>query len=412
MATLLAAFSILQKVIMGLPADQILSAKAYIVPVGFGGAIGALLGTYHARLRQSNLDLAQSLGRLRAVMDTVPAGIFLVDLATQEVVDANRFALHLLGRRREELMGSRCHEFICPEEGACPFAAPGIQQDSAERILLSAAGERIPVLKTATILDLDGRRLLLESFLDLRERVSLEEQLRHAQRMEILGKTAAGIVHDFNNLLAAIEASVNLAVIQEEDREIAHSHLDCALAACQRGSRLLRGLQAFNRKTPLEPRPMDLNQTLLEVQDLLGRLLPQEIEVQLDLWPEPLEVWGDSGQLGQVLLNLAVNARDAMKEGGRLRIATSRQGGPARADAPAAILEVHDTGVGIPADHLAHIFEAFYTTKAPDQGSGLGLSIVKGIVEQHQGNIQVESAPGKGTLIRIRLPIHIQAATP
>ena len=219
-AVLLTGFSIFQKRIMGLPFTRQLDPKAYIVPISFGGAVGALLGTYQLRLRRLNRNLTQSLERLHAVMDTVPAGIILVDTASREIVDANRFALELIGHDRKRLLGSVCHGFICPSEvGACPFAALGLAQDCSERILLSTQGERIPVIKTATILDLNGRRLVLESFLDLRERVSLEEQLRHAQRVEILGKTAAGIVHDFNNILAAIQTSVALAAQQASHGE-------------------------------------------------------------------------------------------------------------------------------------------------------------------------------------------------
>ncbi len=406
LALLLVGFSILQKQIMGLPFTKQLEPKAYIVPIAFGGTVGLLLGTYHLRLQRSHRDLGQSLERLRAVMDTVPAGILLVDMATQEIVDANRFALDLVGHDRNRLVGSVCHGFICPSEvGACPFATLGRERDSSERILLSAKGEQIPVLKTATALTLDGRQFLLESFLDLRERVSLEEQLRHAQRMETLGKTAAGIVHDFNNILMAIQASVELAGQGGREGGAQQRHLSCALAACDRGSRLIRGLRAFNRKTPLDPRTMDLNQMVLEVDDLLRRLLPNGVELHLDLWQEPLEVWGDTGQLGQVLLNLAINARDAMAGVGRLSLRTACLPGTQPGGPDVAVLEVQDSGCGIPAEHLAHIFEAFFSTKGPEQGSGLGLSIVKGIVEQHRGEIQIESLIEVGTLVRVLLPL-------
>jgi signal transduction histidine kinase len=150
---------------------------------------------------------------------------------------------------------------------------------------------------------------------------------------------------------------------------------------------------------------MDLHQMVLEVEDLLRRLLPGDLDFRLSLWSEPLIIWGDSGQLGQVLLNLAVNARDAMAGRGTLSLLTASSRGTLRNGSEAAILEMRDTGCGIPAEHLAHIFDAFFTTKGPEQGSGLGLSIVKGIIEQHHGEIQVESAPGQGTLIRILLPL-------
>lgn len=407
-ALLLVGFSIMQKRIMGLPLRRQLDPKAYIIPIAFGGTVGALLGTYQLRLRRSNQGLSQSLERLHAVMDTVPAGIILVDMATKEIVDANRYALDLVGHDRDRLLGTVCHGFICPSEaGACPFTDLGMDKDCSERTLLSAEGARIPVMKTATTLYLNGRRLVLESFLDLRDRISLEEQLRHAQRMETLGKTAAGIVHDFNNILTAIRTSVDLAghpTIPDSTRQ---RHLAGATAACDRASRLVRGLRAFNQKTPLDPQPMDLNQMVLEVEDLLRRLLTDDMDLQLSLWPGPLTVWGDSGQLGQVLLNLAVNARDAMAGRGKLSLRTACRKGAVGYGPGMAILELQDTGCGIPAEHLAHIFEAFFTTKGPEQGSGLGLSIVKGIIEQHHGEIQVESAPGQGTTIRILLPLHV-----
>lgn len=403
-ALALVGFSLFQKRIMGLPLDQALRPEAFIVPVAFGGTMGALLGTYQIRLRRSYLDLEQSHRRLQAVMDTVPAGILLVDLDTQEIADANRFALELVGHQRAGLVGSVCHGHICPNErGTCPFAALDRERDCSERILLSACGERIPVLKTAAVLDLDGRRMLLECFLDLRERVAMEGRLRQAQRMEVLGKTAAGIVHDFNNILSAIQASLELLELASQENEFIRRQAAAGRSACRRGASLLKGLRSLGRTTPLDPRLMDLNQMVPEVRDLLTRLIPSGIELQIALWPEPLEVWGDDGQLGQVLLNLAVNARDAMPLGGSLTIATRPEG-----DGPGgqAVLEVRDTGGGIPPDHLPHIFEAFFTTKDPDRGSGLGLSIVKEIVEQHRGAIQVESRPGEGTLFRICLPLH------
>jgi PAS domain S-box-containing protein len=405
-ALLLVGFSILQKRIMGLPFAKQLDPRAYIIPIAFGGTVGALLGTYQLRLRRSNQDLSQSLERLHAVMDTVPAGIILVDVATKEIVDANRYALELVGHGRDQLVGTVCHGFICPSGAeACPFTDLGLDKDCSERVLLSAQGERVPVIKTATTLYLNGRKLVLECFLDLRERISLEEQLRHAQRMETLGKTAAGIVHDFNNILTAIQASVDLAGRQTSPDSAQQRHLAGASAACDRASRLVRGLRAFNQKTPLDPHPMDLNQMVLEVEDLLRRLLPGDLDFRLSLWSEPLIIWGDSGQLGQVLLNLAVNARDAMAGRGTLSLLTASSRGTLRNGSEAAILEMRDTGCGIPAEHLAHIFDAFFTTKGPEQGSGLGLSIVKGIIEQHHGEIQVESAPGQGTLVRILLPL-------
>jgi signal transduction histidine kinase len=224
-----------------------------------------------------------------------------------------------------------------------------------------------------------------------------EEQLRQSQKMEAIGRLAGGVAHDFNNLLVAINGYSDILASSLED-ERSRRHATQIRAAGERAAALTTQLLAFSRRQILQPRILDLNETIRELESMLQRLLGTGISIELDLDPALGAVEADEGQLGQVLLNLAVNARDAMNGSGTLRVATRTAGDTVE-------LEVSDTGVGMDDETQARIFEPFYTTKPVGEGTGLGLSTVYGIVAQSGGRIDVRSALGLGTTFRLQFPV-------
>jgi PAS domain S-box-containing protein len=255
-----------------------------------------------------------------------------------------------------------------------------------------------------TILDQHGAVLAYEgSAEDVAQRVALEDQLRQAQKMEAVGQLAGGIAHDFNNLLTVINGYAQLMLARTQGDESTEKELQPILNAGQRAAMLTQRLLAFSRRQVLMPRVVDLNSIIRDLQPLLRRLLPENLEITVVLTAEAVWVRADPAQFEQVILNLAVNSRDAMPRGGELRISTSRaeRGSPAQ---HWAVLEVSDTGIGMDDATREHIFEPFFTTKEVGKGTGLGLSMVYGVVRQSGGQIEVESAPGEGATFRIYLP--------
>jgi signal transduction histidine kinase len=259
----------------------------------------------------------------------------------------------------------------------------------------------------------------LQSFADLcggvLERLRVEEQLRqsedqlrHARKMEAIGRLAGGVAHDFNNLLTALMGQGQL-LRSELPQGPSRERVEEILRVAGRGSELTRQLLAFARRQVLQPKKIDLNQTVADVVRMLRSTIGPDIELVTKTEPALGRVFADGGQMEQALLNLGVNARDAMPRGGRLTLTTanaaaapaSERGGLA---GPCVLLEVADTGTGMGPEVLAHLFEPFFTTKEVGKGTGLGLSSVYGIVKQSGGHISVESTPGAGSTFRILLP--------
>ncbi len=241
---------------------------------------------------------------------------------------------------------------------------------------------------------------------DHTERRALEAQLTHSQRMEALGRLAGGVAHDFNNLLTAISGYGELLLRRARGDERTRRAAGEILKAADRAADLTHHLLAFSRRQAVEPKVVDLNECIRDLVGMLERVLGEDVRLHLDLAPEPLRVKADPGQMEQVVLNLVVNARDAMPSGGDLwvRAAKGRDEALGEGPGPCAVIEVTDTGTGIPPDVLEHIFEPFFTTKGEDRGTGLGLSTVYGIVKQAGGLVRVETEPGRGTTFRVLWP--------
>ena len=326
--------------------------------------------------------------------------------ARRRIADVNRAAAVMLGRSRAAAAGVVVDELL-----------PGLGEfhDEPRRIDLprpSPSGERVFDASITPIRTRDGRLTGYVVLLrDVTERRQLEEQLRQAQKMEAVGKLAGGVAHDFNNMLTAI---IGFASLASEELPVG-SPVQDSLAQIQRSAdqaaSLTRQLLAFGRRQLLQPEVLDLGEVIAHVLPMLRRLIGEDITVITELQSDLPAIRADRTQLQQVLLNLAVNARDAMPQGGLLTIRTSEASVDDRTSdgldlvpGQYVVLEVADTGHGVDAAMADRIFEPFFTTKAFGQGTGLGLSTVYGIAKQSGGDVQVRSTPGRGATFRVLLP--------
>lgn len=237
------------------------------------------------------------------------------------------------------------------------------------------------------------------------ERAQLESELRHAQKMEAVGTLASGIAHDFNNLLTAILGCTELVSLHLGDEHPARTSLNMIEKIAEQATGVTRSLLTFAHRAPASKAPVDLLALLQESSKLLGRLLPASIERREKLPTEPVWVNADATQLQQVVMNLTVNARDAMPDGGHMTVSLERRHVIADGMEEEAVLKISDTGVGISEEYQQRIFEPFFTTKERGAGTGLGLSVVHGIVADHGGRIEVHSQLGEGSTFRFTLPI-------
>lgn len=309
--------------------------------------------------------------------------------------------------------------FVHPDDRAAVHAASdkavadGQPYDIEHRVVRPDGSVGWVHEKAAIVRDPQGRPLrMVGTVQDITERRQLEDQLRQSQKMEAIGRLAGGIAHDLNNALTAIAGYAELALGEVAADHAARADVEEIRRAAERAGSVTRQLLAFSRKQLLEPRVFDLNDTIAGICRLLSRLLGTDIEVKAELALEPLHVLGDPGQVEQAVLNLAVNARDAMPSGGRLVLATTRE--PideafARSHPPMPagqyiVLRVSDSGHGMARETLARIFEPFFTTKDVGKGTGLGLSMVYGTLKQIGGFIFVDSELNHGTTFRLYFP--------
>ena len=338
-------------------------------------------------------------------------GILIAD-DQMHYVDVNDAACEILGRNREEVVGKEVGAFMEFEADARKLWEKAQRTGSlrAEITLLRPDGESRLIEFAGVVNVQPGRHMIL--IRDLTHRKRLDEQIRNASKMEAVGRLAGGVAHDFNNLLMVITSYTELMLDAMADADPLRKKAQEVLKASARAASLTRQLLAFSRKQVLDPQVHDVNILLREMSKLLGRVLGEDVRLQLDLALDLGRVYADRGQIEQVMMHLAVNARDVMPEGGQLTIRTLN----AEFDASFArlpgspppgryvLISVEDTGTGMSRDVLNHLFEPFFSTKGVGKGLGLGLAAVYGIVKQSGGFIWAESELGKGTRFNMYFP--------
>jgi PAS domain S-box-containing protein len=368
--------------------------------------------------------LREAEARYGQLFDRVPIGLYRTS-AEGRFLEANPALVQMLGcASREALLASDAASFHVEGSGRRRWLAMVERQGVVKQhevALRRRDGSALWVEENArAVRDADGRLLYIEGSLqDITERKQAEEalraqtaQLRQSQKMEAVGRLAGGVAHDFNNLLTVITGYGDLLLKELPESHPRRRKVDEILKAAGRASDLVRQLLAFGRRQMVHPSVLDLNAVVADMGSLLRRLIGEDVELQTTLQPRLGRTTADRGQLEQVLMNLAVNSRDAMPAGGRLTIETADveldeafvQGHVGATGGPHVMLAVADTGEGMDEQTQSHVFEPFFTTKEMGKGTGLGLATVYGIVKQAGGYIALESRPGHGTTFRIYLP--------
>lgn len=289
----------------------------------------------------------------------------------------------------------------------------------AERKLALRNGRSIVLEESNSFVELRGQSPLLFSlFRDATAEKRLEEELRQSQKLEGIGQLAGGVAHDFNNVLTVIHGHAAMLLAEAKLSDSAIASAQQIIQAAERAAGLTRQLLAFSRRQVMQPQLLNMNEVVANMTKMLGRILGEDIALQVHYWPQPAMVRADAGMMEQVLLNLAINARDAMPKGGQLTIKISAADVDAIHVAQCAearigrfvCLSVIDHGCGIAPENLRRVFEPFFTTKEVGKGTGLGLATVYGIVKQHQGWVEVISELGKGATFRVYLPASAESA--
>jgi two-component system, cell cycle sensor histidine kinase and response regulator CckA len=388
---------------------------------GFDALRKKIIGLGERSFRKSHYPTLQEhlsrLERFRSLLDQTRDIIVLIEVPSGRVVDINESASTLLGYSREELLTKTAADLWSGE--VAEFVKRHSQEDpvefgttSIECPMITIQGTPFPVEVTLRHARFDESIFVVAVARDVTDRKRLEEQLRQVQKMEAIGTLAGGVAHDFNNLLQVVLGYADMLLRGKAEEHPDRKGILAIRRAAKDGSDLVKGLLAFSRKVEIKPRIIEVNHLVKQVGEMLYRTIPRMIEIELILADDLKSVSADPNQMEQVLLNLAINARDAMPEGGRLTIETKNATLGEQYCTPFLGLEpgtyvelsISDTGHGMEKEVLSHIFEPFYTTKATDRGTGLGLAMVFGIVKSHMGHITCYSEPGMGTTFRIYLP--------
>jgi len=367
--------------------------------------------------------LERSERRFRALIDELHVGV-VVQGPQSEILLYNSRALELLGLSVDEMHGRSSFDpgwSVIREDGSPylpedrPVATVLATQHAVRGVVMGIHRPRSRdhvwlLVNAQPELNASGEIVQVVSTLDdITERKKLEDSLRQTQKLDSLGLLAGGIAHDFNNLLSVITSCTELAHYQLPPESEIAGELDEVLAAAERATGLTRQLLSFARRQVTAPRRVDVGEALVgQFEKLLARLLGEHHELVIERCDEPATVKIDQGQLEQVLVNLVVNARDAMPEGGRLNIAIRRleigEAPPPLAEHATVLISVRDHGTGMSPELIERVFEPFFTTKPLGQGTGLGLATVHGIVRQSGGHIEISSELGRGSEFRVYLP--------
>jgi PAS domain S-box-containing protein len=381
-------------------------------------AIAAQLGSSLQRklAEEARIEIQQ---RYEGILNSITVGVYRDTLSVDgRLLEVNRALVTMLdGDTDEDILSRSSADFYVDRvrraEIAGKLSREGfIRGEEAELVTLK--GRKIwvsisAVKKTGP----DGSECVDGIFEDISERRRLEEQLRHAQKLEAVGQLAGGVAHDFNNILTAMIGYGHLLLMKKGEDETVRSYADHMLTLSEKAAHLTQSLLAFSRKQVMNPQPLELNGLIKRVEKILVRLIGEEVELRVSLAEKDINVKADPMQMEQVFMNLATNARDAMPDGGELVISSEvvevgaefvmAHGYGENGDY--ALITVSDSGGGMDDETRKRIFEPFFTTKEVGKGTGLGLSVVYGIVKQHNGYINVYSEPGMGSIFKIYLPI-------
>lgn len=382
--------------------------------------------------KKADEELKLSEERLKIILNSIQAGVIVVDPETHCIVDVNDAAIKMTGADRERIVGSICHKYMClAEKGRCPITDLEQNLDNSERMLLTSSGKEVPILKTVVSIILSGRKHLLESFIDISERVQAEGALKQAYqelqdtqaqliqsgKLASIGELASGVAHELNQPLMVIRGMAQLVRRSIGKNGLSTNELMEQLEPIERNTKrmmnIINHLSTFSRQPQSDFSSVDINKTIEESFLMLSEQLRlHNIEVKKDLDANLPKVKGEANQLEQVILNIITNARDAVADC-RLNIENSR----IKKAEYKGMLEIitkknqnfveiliRDNGGGIPAEKLEKIFDPFFTTKEVGKGTGLGLSISYGIIKDHQGEIEVAETGPEGTTFKIKLP--------
>ena len=379
-----------------------------VVLVFFGVLISALaemLRSARRRAAERERSLRESEASYRSLFTQTAEALCLID-GDGIFVEANPEACRMFGLTRDQLVGLT-PAVLTPEERADPgetarqvAAALAGEHQRFSWWGRRASGEIFPLEVALAPTRYFGEEVVIAALRDLTEQRRLEEQLRQAQKMEAVGRLASGVAHDFNNILTTIRGRADLLAERISPHDPLREDMDELRRAAELAGTVTRQLLTFGRRRPAAPAPasVSLRAVVGGIEGMLRRTLGERITLVTVLSPDHDRVRADAGQLEQVVMNLVLNARDAMPDGGTITLAS----GPAGASA--VRLSVRDTGIGMDDATVERVFEPFFTTKAPGQGTGLGLSTVYGIVRQHDGSISIRSAPRRGTTVDVVLP--------
>ncbi len=385
--------------------------------LGSQAAISLENARLYADVQRENMARRRAEERFSKAFHESPTPMAIVRIEDERFVDINQSNLELLGYKRDEIIGRSTFDVglmhAQPRAMLLGRLAEAGAVNDLEIEIRTKAGQPRNTLYSVVTLDVGGEKCFLVTINDITERKVVEEQLRQSQKMEAIGRLAGGVAHDFNNLLTAINGYSSIAMEELDASHPTYDLLREILKAGERAAALTRQLLAHSRKQHLEAKVWSLNTIVKDMCPMLERLISEDVKLVQALSSDLGLVKVDRGQVEQVILNLVVNARDAMLDGGTLRLQT----GNVQLDTgywvthlegsagPHAMLAVSDTGSGMSLEVKARLFEPFFTTKETGQGTGLGLSVVYGIVKQSGGSISVYSEEGVGTTFRVYFPL-------
>ncbi|MFZ0451746.1 MAG: PAS domain S-box protein [Desulfatiglandaceae bacterium] len=379
------------------------------------GMQGVLRNIDERKRMQEALQESESL--FRTIFDLSPQAIALSDLETGKLKEVNQTFCQLTQFAKEDVVGKTTTELgFYSEKDRDRFTNELKTHGEVHRLEMDFKARDGSILNAAMfskVLPFARENLLLTIFLDMTEPRRLEAQLRHAQKMEAVGTLAGGIAHDFNNLLQAMLGYAQILLLDKNPRDAEYEKIEAIEKMARRGGDLTKRLLVYARRVESQPKPLNPNQEIVQTCKVLERTMPKMIDINLHLAEDISIVSCDPAELQQIIMNLSVNARDAMPDGGHLIIKTENvtldasycRNHPGAKEGAHVLVSLSDTGSGISKELMDHIFEPFFTTKEVGKGTGLGLPMVYGLVKAHAGYITCKSEPGRGTTFRIYFPV-------